>query len=159
MRGHYPIAHVVKLNVARSAEVRTSSGNLVRSLVNLSPVLPNKIVFRSLTLLLVTTFISKTISIAYILSESERNGFRFKFFLHIFAGPEDVEENYTIHFVKYKKKNIVSKNLLLSRNLMFWFIFRSCNPYLIGNKQLRDLDESLPHIFFNYFKYQNSYEI
>ena len=44
-RGHYPLARVVKLNygadaVARSAEVKTSSGNLVRPLVKLSPVLP-----------------------------------------------------------------------------------------------------------------------
>ena len=44
-RGHYPLARVVKLNygadsVARSAEVKTSSGNLPRPIVKLSPVLP-----------------------------------------------------------------------------------------------------------------------
>ena len=44
-RGHYPLARVVKLNfgtdaVARSAEVRTASGNLVRPVIKLAPVLP-----------------------------------------------------------------------------------------------------------------------
>ena len=45
-RGYYPLARVVKLNfgsdaVARSAEVRTRSGNLVRPVVKLAPVLPS----------------------------------------------------------------------------------------------------------------------
>ena len=44
-RGHYPLARVLKLNfghdaVARSAEVRTATGNLVRPVVKLAPVLP-----------------------------------------------------------------------------------------------------------------------
>ena len=44
-RGHYPLARVVKLNfganaVARSAQVRTASGNLVRAVIKLAPVLP-----------------------------------------------------------------------------------------------------------------------
>ena len=44
-RGHYPLARVVKLNfgtdaVARSAEVKTSTGNLVRPVVKLAPVFP-----------------------------------------------------------------------------------------------------------------------
>ena len=44
-RVHYPLARVVKLNygadsVARSAEVKTSSGYLTRPIVKLSPVLP-----------------------------------------------------------------------------------------------------------------------
>ena len=44
-RGHYQLARVVKLNygadsVVRSAEVKTSSGNLTRPIVKLSPVLP-----------------------------------------------------------------------------------------------------------------------
>ena len=44
-RGHHPLARVVKLNfgsdaVARSAEVRTSTGCLVRPVVKLCPVLP-----------------------------------------------------------------------------------------------------------------------
>ena len=44
-RGYYPLARVVKLNfgsdaVARSAEVKTTSGNLVRPVVKLAPVLP-----------------------------------------------------------------------------------------------------------------------
>ena len=44
-RGHCPLARVVKLNfgtdaVARSAEVRTASGNLVGSVIKLAPVLP-----------------------------------------------------------------------------------------------------------------------
>ena len=44
-RGYYPLARVVKLNfgtdaVARSAEVRTASGNLVRPVIKLAPVLP-----------------------------------------------------------------------------------------------------------------------
>ena len=44
-RGHYPLARVVKLNfgsdsVARSAEVKTSTGCLVRPVVKLCPVLP-----------------------------------------------------------------------------------------------------------------------
>ena len=43
-RGYYPLARVVKLNfgsdaVARSAEVKTTSGNLVRPVVKLAPVL------------------------------------------------------------------------------------------------------------------------
>ena len=45
-RGYYPLARVVKLNfgsdaVARSAEVKTTSGNLVRPVVKLAPVLPS----------------------------------------------------------------------------------------------------------------------
>ena len=45
-RGYYPLARVVKLNfgtdaVARSAEVRTASGNLVRPVIKLAPVLPH----------------------------------------------------------------------------------------------------------------------
>ena len=45
-RGYYPLARVVKLNfgsdaVARSTEVRTTSGNLVRPVVKLAPVLPS----------------------------------------------------------------------------------------------------------------------
>ena len=45
-RGHYPLARVVKLNfgsdsIVRSAEVRTTTGNLVRPVVKLSPVLPS----------------------------------------------------------------------------------------------------------------------
>ena len=45
-RGYYPLARVVKLNfgsdaVARSAEVRTTSGNLVRPVVKLAPILPS----------------------------------------------------------------------------------------------------------------------
>ena len=44
-RGYYPLARVVKLNfgsdaVARSAEVKTSTGCLVRPVVKLCPVLP-----------------------------------------------------------------------------------------------------------------------
>ena len=44
-RGHYPLARVVRLNfgtdaVTRSAEVRTVSGNLVRPVIKLAPVLP-----------------------------------------------------------------------------------------------------------------------
>ena len=44
-RGHYPLARVVKPNfgtdaVARSAEVRTASGNLVRTVIKLAPVPP-----------------------------------------------------------------------------------------------------------------------
>ena len=44
-RGHYPVARVVKPNfgtdaIARSAEVRTASGNLVGPVVKLAPVLP-----------------------------------------------------------------------------------------------------------------------
>ena len=44
-RGHYPLARVVKLNfgsdaIARSAEVKTSTGRLVRPVVKLCPVLP-----------------------------------------------------------------------------------------------------------------------
>ena len=44
-RGYYLLARVVKVNfgsdaVARSAEVRTASGNLIRPLVKLAPVLP-----------------------------------------------------------------------------------------------------------------------
>ena len=44
-RGHYPLDCVVKLNygadsVARSAEVKTSSGNLTRLIVKLSPIPP-----------------------------------------------------------------------------------------------------------------------
>ena len=44
-RGHYPLARVVRLNfgtdaVARSAEVRTASGNLIRPVIKLAPVLP-----------------------------------------------------------------------------------------------------------------------
>ena len=44
-RGHYPLARVVKLNygpdsVARSAELKTTTGNLVRPIVKLAPVLP-----------------------------------------------------------------------------------------------------------------------
>ena len=44
-RGHYPLGRVVKLNygtdaIARSAEVKTSTGNLVRPVVKLAPVLP-----------------------------------------------------------------------------------------------------------------------
>ena len=45
-RGHYPLARVLKLNfgtdaVARSAEVKMSTGTLVRPIVELAPVLPN----------------------------------------------------------------------------------------------------------------------
>ena len=45
-RGYYPLARVVKLNfgsdaVARSAEVKTTSGNFVRLVVKLAPVLPS----------------------------------------------------------------------------------------------------------------------
>ena len=36
-RGHYPLARVVKLNVARSAEVRTASGYLARPVIRLAP--------------------------------------------------------------------------------------------------------------------------
>ena len=44
-RGYYLLARVVKLNfgsdaIARSAEVKTTSGNLVRPVVKLAPVLP-----------------------------------------------------------------------------------------------------------------------
>ena len=44
-RGHYPLARVVKLNyghdsVARSAELKTATRNLVRLIVKLAPVLP-----------------------------------------------------------------------------------------------------------------------
>ena len=44
-RGHYPLARAVKLNfgsdaIARSAEVKTSTGRLVRPVVKLCPVLP-----------------------------------------------------------------------------------------------------------------------
>ena len=44
-RGHYQLARVVKLNygpdsVARSAELKTTTGNLVRPIVKLAPVLP-----------------------------------------------------------------------------------------------------------------------
>ena len=44
-RGHYPLARVVKLNngtdsVARSAELQTATGNLVRPIFKLAPVLP-----------------------------------------------------------------------------------------------------------------------
>ena len=44
-RGHYPLARVVKLNygpdsVARSAELKTTTGNLVRPIVKLASVLP-----------------------------------------------------------------------------------------------------------------------
>ena len=44
LRGHYPLARVVKFNygadaVARSTEVETSSGNRIRPIVKLSPVL------------------------------------------------------------------------------------------------------------------------
>ena len=44
-KGYYPLASVVKLNfrcdaVARSVEVKTRSGNLVRPVVKLAPVLP-----------------------------------------------------------------------------------------------------------------------
>ena len=44
-RGHYPLARVVKLNygtdsVARSAELKTATGNIVRPIVKLAPVLP-----------------------------------------------------------------------------------------------------------------------
>ena len=43
-RGYYRLARVVKLNfgsnaVARSTEVRTASGNLIRPIVKLAPVL------------------------------------------------------------------------------------------------------------------------
>ena len=45
-RGYYPLARVIKLHfgsdaVARSAEVKTTSGNLVRPAVKLAPVLPS----------------------------------------------------------------------------------------------------------------------
>ena len=45
-RGYYPLARVIKLHfgsdaVARSAEVKTTSGNLVRPVVKLAPVLPS----------------------------------------------------------------------------------------------------------------------
>ena len=45
-RGHYLLARVVKLNygtdaVARSAELKTATGNLVRPVVKLAPVLPS----------------------------------------------------------------------------------------------------------------------
>ena len=45
-RGHYPLARVVKLNygtdsIARSAELKTATGNLVRPIVKLAPVLPS----------------------------------------------------------------------------------------------------------------------
>ena len=45
-RGHYPLARVVELNygtdaVARSAELKTATGNLVRPVVKLAPVLPS----------------------------------------------------------------------------------------------------------------------
>ena len=44
-RGHYPPDRVVKLNygpdsVASSAELKTTTGNLVRPIVKLTPVLP-----------------------------------------------------------------------------------------------------------------------
>ena len=44
-RGHYPLGRVVKLNygtdsIACSAEVKISTGNLVRPVVKLAPVLP-----------------------------------------------------------------------------------------------------------------------
>ena len=44
-RGHYPLARVTKLNfgsdaIARSAELKTTTGRLVRPVVKLSPVLP-----------------------------------------------------------------------------------------------------------------------
>ena len=47
-RGHYPLARVVKLNygtdaVARSAELKTATGNLVRPVVKLAPVPPTPI--------------------------------------------------------------------------------------------------------------------
>ena len=45
-RGHYPLGRVVKLNystdaIARSAEVKTSTGNVVRPVVKLAPALPS----------------------------------------------------------------------------------------------------------------------
>ena len=45
-RGHYPLARVIKLNygidaIARSAELKTATGNLVRPIVKLVPVLPS----------------------------------------------------------------------------------------------------------------------
>ena len=45
-RGHYPLARVVKFyygtdSVARSAELKTATGNLVRPIVKLAPVLPS----------------------------------------------------------------------------------------------------------------------
>ena len=44
-RGQYPLARVTKLNfgsdaIARSAELKTNTGRLVRPVVKLSPVLP-----------------------------------------------------------------------------------------------------------------------
>ena len=44
-RGHYPLARVTKLNfgsdaIARSAELKTNTGRLVRPVVKLSPILP-----------------------------------------------------------------------------------------------------------------------
>ena len=44
-RGHYPLAHVLKLNngsdaIARSADVRTMSGKLIRPIIKLAAVLP-----------------------------------------------------------------------------------------------------------------------
>ena len=44
-RGHYPLARVTKLNfgsdaIARSAELKTNTGRLVRPVVKLSPALP-----------------------------------------------------------------------------------------------------------------------
>ena len=44
-RRHYQLGHLVKLNngndaIARSAEVNTSTGNIVRPVVKLAPVLP-----------------------------------------------------------------------------------------------------------------------
>ena len=44
-RGHYPLARVTKLNfgsnaIARSAELKTNTGRLVRPVVKMSPVLP-----------------------------------------------------------------------------------------------------------------------
>ena len=45
-RGFYPLARVIKLNfgsdaIAHSAEVKTTSGNLVRPVVKFAPVLPS----------------------------------------------------------------------------------------------------------------------
>ena len=44
-KGYYLLARVVKMNfssdaIARSAEVRTASGNTIRPVVKLAPVLP-----------------------------------------------------------------------------------------------------------------------
>ena len=62
LRGYYPLARIVILNfgsdaIARSAEVRTASGNLIRPVVKLAPVLPvSDSDFKKLSLLMLIFF-------------------------------------------------------------------------------------------------------